>query len=253
MKFIGIIPARYSSTRFPGKPLIKIGDKTMVQHVYDQASKVLDTVVVATDDKRIEDEVHRFGGKAVMTSTEHKTGTDRLVEALDNMSQYLAGYADTEIVILNIQGDEPFINPAQLEALIACFDSNTQIATLVKPIDDNDELLNPNRPKVVFDINHTALYFSRFAIPYQRSYPENEWLNNHTFYMHIGIYAYRLDILRKIVLLEQSPLELAESLEQNRWLENGYKIKVAITNHNSYAIDTEDDLIYVLNHFETEL
>lgn len=239
MKFIAIIPARYASTRFPGKPLALLGGKPVIQRVYEQVAGVLDDAVVATDDRRIYDAVLAFGGKAEMTSTEHRSGTDRCWEAYCKQG----GAYD---VVVNVQGDEPFIRPAQLEALKRCFDdSETQIATLVKPFAEKDgleALENPNSPKVVLDGRSRALYFSRSVIPYLRGVDRAEWLRRHTYYKHIGIYAFRTEVLREVTALPQSPLELAESLEQLRWLENGYRIGVGITNFDTVGIDTPEDL-----------
>ncbi|MEE1232704.1 MAG: 3-deoxy-manno-octulosonate cytidylyltransferase, partial [Phocaeicola sp.] len=223
MKFIGIIPARYASTRFPAKPLALLGGKPVIQRVYEQVAGILDDAWVATDDERIEQAVKAFGGKVVMTSTAHKSGTDRCYEAYTKVGQ---GFD----VVVNIQGDEPFIQRSQLEAVKACFDdASTQIATLVKPFsaDDAFEVLeNANSPKVVVNKNFQALYFSRSIIPYQRNVGKQDWLKGHTYYKHIGLYAYRAAVLQEITALPQSSLELAESLEQLRWLENGYTIKV---------------------------
>lgn len=239
MKFIGIIPARYASTRFPGKPLADMKGKYMIQRVYEQASKVLDRVCVATDDDRIFNAVQSFGGQVVMTSTLHRSGTDRCFEAYNN----LGGHED---VVINIQGDEPFIKPEQIESLIACFDSpQTQIATLVRPFEATEgyeALANPNSPKVVMNERHEALYFSRSVIPYLRGVEPTEWLARHTYYKHIGMYGYRADVLAQITRLPQSSLELAESLEQLRWLQNGYTIKVGITTQETIGIDTPADL-----------
>ena len=231
MKFIGIIPARYASTRFPGKPLADMAGKPMIRRVYEQVQNVLDAVCVATDDSRIETAVRAFGGNVVMTSDQHKSGTDRCYEAYCKIGD---GYD----VVVNIQGDEPFIQPEQIETLKACFiDDSVQIATLVKPFRPDDDfettLFNANSPKVVLNKNNEALYFSRSIIPYMRGRKYTEWLPNHTYYKHIGLYAYRADTLKEITHLPQSPLELAESLEQLRWLENGYKIKVGITQSES--------------------
>ncbi|HOO24279.1 MAG TPA: 3-deoxy-manno-octulosonate cytidylyltransferase [Paludibacteraceae bacterium] len=238
-KFLGIIPARYASTRFPGKPLADIEGKPMIQRVYEQASKSLSDVVVATDDQRIFNAVKAFGGKVVMTSNAHQTGTDRCYEALTKIE----GNFD---VVINIQGDEPFIDPRQIEAVKSCFDdSRTEIATLVKPFKASataHDLQNPNSPKVIFNDNHEAIYFSRSVIPYLRNVDENEWVAHHQYYKHIGLYAYKSAILAKIVTLPQSDLEKAESLEQLRWLENGLCIKVAITDLESISIDTPADL-----------
>lgn len=239
MKFIGIIPARYASTRFPAKPLALLGGKTVIQRVYEQVAGILDEAYVATDDERIEAAVKAFGGKVVMTSVNHKSGTDRCYEAFTKVGE---GFD----VIVNIQGDEPFIQPSQLEAIKACFDDDkTQIATLVKPFtptDGFDALENVNSPKVVVDKQMNALYFSRSIIPYQRNADKCEWLLGHTYYKHIGLYAYRAGVLKEITSLPQSSLEKAESLEQLRWLENGYTIKVGITDVETIGIDTPEDL-----------
>ncbi len=239
MRFLGIIPARYASTRFPAKPLAILGGKPVIQRVYEQVAGILDDAYVATDDERIESAVKAFGGKVVMTSTKHNSGTDRCYEALTKIS----GQFD---VVVNIQGDEPFIQPSQLEALKACFDdSQTQIATLVKPFtaeDSFEALQNVNSPKVVLNKYHHAMYFSRSIIPYQRNAENNVWLENHVYYKHIGLYAYRSEVLKEITALPQSSLELAESLEQLRWLENGYKIKVGISEVETIGIDTPEDL-----------
>ena len=240
MKFIGIIPARYASTRFPGKPLADMNGKPMIQRVYEQVKDVLDSVCVATDDIRIENAVKTFGGQVVMTSDQHRSGTDRCYEAYQKIGE---GYD----VIVNIQGDEPFIHPEQIQTIKTCFaDANTQIATLVKPFRSDDDfestLFNPNSPKVVLNNNNEAMYFSRSIIPYIRSKKYTEWLPSHTFYKHIGLYAYRAQVLKEITQLPQSALELAESLEQLRWLENGYKIKVGITEQETIGIDTPEDM-----------
>lgn len=239
MKFIGIIPARYASTRFPAKPLAMLGGKPVIQRVYEQVAGVLDDVCVATDDERIEKAVEAFGGKVVMTSVNHKSGTDRCYEAYCKAGK---GYD----VVVNIQGDEPFIQRSQLEAVKACFDDEaTQIATLVKPFrpeDGFDALENVNSPKVVVNRQMQALYFSRSIIPFQRSRDRKDWLANHVYYKHIGLYAYRASVLKEITALPQSPLELAESLEQLRWLENGYTVKVGVSDVETIGIDTPQDL-----------
>lgn len=239
MKFIGIIPARFQSTRFPGKPLADMVGKTMIQRVYEQTRLVLDDVWIATDDERIANEVSRFGGNSVLTSTNHKSGTDRCNEAFQIINKPFD-------VIINIQGDEPFIQPQQIEELKKCFVSKeVQLATLVKPFkkeDGFDVLFNPNSPKVVLNKYNEAIYFSRSVIPYIRDAHHSEWLNKHTFYKHIGMYAYRADVLKEITQLEQSTLELAESLEQLRWIENGYKIKVGFTDIETIGIDTPEDM-----------
>lgn len=240
MQFIGIIPARYASTRFPGKPLADLGGKPMIQRVYEQAKKALNTVVVATDDERIYNCVKSFGGEVVMTRADHKCGTDRCLEAWEKLQKAQPA------VVINIQGDEPFIQPAQIEAIKSCFDDpTTEIATLVKPFTEEDGLAaleNPNTPKVVMAPDGTALLFSRSVIPYLRGIDKNEWLKQHLHYKHIGMYAYRTNVLAQITQLAQTPMEKAESLEQLRWLENGYKIKVAVCHTASIGIDTPADL-----------
>lgn len=253
MKFIGIIPARYASTRFPAKPLAILGGKPMIQRVYEQVKGILDEVYVATDNEQIASVVKTFGGNVVMTSVNHKSGTDRCYEAYTKIGK---GYD----VIINIQGDEPFIQRVQLEAVKACFnDVSTQIATLVKPFSSDDgiaALENINSPKVVINKNMNALYFSRSIIPFQRNAEKKDWLSGHTYYKHIGLYAYRADVLKEITSLPQSSLEVAESLEQLRWLEYGYTIKVGISEVETIGIDTPLDLIYAeefLKHQEGKL
>lgn len=238
--FVGIIPARYASSRFPGKPLIDIAGKTMIQRVYERTASVIADVVVATDDNRIFKEVKKFGGNAVMTLESHRSGTDRCAEALDLFSNTTGKKFE---VVINIQGDEPFIRPEQIEQLKNCFnDPITQIATLIKPITDNQVVFDPNRPKVVIDSKGFAMYFSRSPIPYLRDSSNSEWTRSHRFFQHIGMYAYRSEVINKLTRLQQGNLEKAESLEQLRWLENGYKIKTAITEAETYGIDTPEDL-----------
>ena len=240
MKVLAIIPARYASTRFPAKPLVKLGGKPIVQRVYEQVEKVVEKVVVATDDERIYDAVISFGGEVVMTSPNHKSGTDRCAEAYEK----LGCKAD---IVINVQGDEPFISPERIRTLIGCFDNDkVDIATLVKPFsadDDVEALENPNSPKVVINKQGEAIYFSRSVIPHLRGVARSEWLKHHTFYKHIGIYAFRAEVLGEITALAQTPLEKAESLEQLRWLENGYKIGVGITDIETIGIDTPEDLV----------
>ncbi|MDR1524775.1 MAG: 3-deoxy-manno-octulosonate cytidylyltransferase [Tannerella sp.] len=240
MKFLGIIPARYASTRFPGKPLADMDGKTMIQRVYEQVHPAVDRLYVATDDGRIAEAVKKFGGNAVLTSGKHNSGTDRCYEAYCK-----AG--DGFDVVINIQGDEPFIQPEQIELIKSCFsEPDTQIATLVKPFDRDGDfeqtLFNPNTPKVVLNNRGEAMYFSRSIIPYIRGEKHTEWLKTHPFYKHIGLYAYRTDILKEITALPQSSLEKAESLEQLRWLQNGYRIKAGITNLDTIGIDTPGDM-----------
>ncbi|PKQ60664.1 3-deoxy-D-manno-octulosonate cytidylyltransferase [Labilibaculum manganireducens] len=243
MKFLGIIPARYASTRFPGKPLADINGKPMIQKVYEQALKALDHVYVATDDKRIEEAVTSFGGKIIMTSPNHQSGTDRIAEAANIITQNLKLDFD---VVINIQGDEPFIQPEQINSLKSCFNNPaTEIATLIKAITNTAEIFDQNKVKVVTAKDNRALYFSRSPIPFVRGEDQNKWLSQNTFYKHIGMYAYRFDALMKVTKLEQSKLELSESLEQLRWLENGYWIQTETTEHESIGIDTPEDLLRV--------
>lgn len=239
MKFLGIIPARYASTRFPGKPLALLEGKTIIQRVYEHVKHELDDVYVATDHDLIRTAVLAFGGQVIMTSPNHKSGTDRCFEAYTKLNKEFD-------VVLNIQGDEPFVHPSQIHALKQCFeDETTQIATLVKPFSadsDYSTLENPNTPKVVVNKNWNALYFSRSVIPFQRSLEKQMWSENHVYFKHLGLYGFKVDVLREITSLPQSPLELAESLEQLRWLENGYTIKVGVTDIETIGIDTPDDL-----------
>lgn len=239
MKFAGFIPARFSSTRFPGKPLAVLGGKPIIQRVYEQASKVLDHAYVATDDERIYNAVKGFGGNVIMTSPDHKSGTDRIAEAVGKVNEHFD-------VIINIQGDEPFIHPSQLEEICRCFDDpQTMIATLGRPYTEKHtlaDLENPNSPKIVCDNKGFAMYFSRSVIPYIRNVERKEWIGKFTFLKHIGLYAYKTEVLKEITALPQSSLELAESLEQLRWLQNGYRIKVGLTDIETVGIDTPEDL-----------
>lgn len=236
MKFIGIIPARYASTRFPGKPLALLGGKPVIQHVYEKVAAVLQTAYVATDDQRIYDTVVAFGGKAVMTRSDHKSGTDRIEEAIEK----IGGQWD---VVVNVQGDEPFVAASQLDTICHCFDEpSTQIATLGKPFENMEAVENPNSPKIVVDNQGFAMYFSRSVIPFVRGQEKTTWLEHYPFLKHLGIYAYRKEVLREVTQLPQSSLEKAESLEQLRWLQNGYKIKVGITHVETVGIDTPEDL-----------
>ena len=245
-RFLGIIPARYGSSRFPGKPLADIKGKTMIQHVYERAlgSAYLSDLVVATDDQRIMDVVEEFGGKAVMTSETHKSGTDRCREVLEKLEEKGNQYS----VVINIQGDEPYIDPRQIDEVAEMFTKvGIQIATLARKIDKEDDLFNTNVNKVVFGRDEKAIYFSRHPIPFQQNVDRKVWLSNYTYYKHIGIYAYRSQTLQKITQLERSKLEIAESLEQLRWIENGYKIRVLLTDYESNAVDTPEDLSKFLN------
>ncbi len=245
LQYLGIIPSRYASTRFPGKPLADIKGKSMIQRVYERGLTVLNELVVATDDERIFNEVIRFGGKAVMTSSSHQSGTDRCFEALRLVEKTYDLKFD---VVVNIQGDEPFIQSEQIQQLMDCFkDNEIDIATLIKVIEDEKVIFDPNRPKVVVDSKMRALYFSRSAIPYIRGSEPGKWLPKHAFYQHIGMYAYRSNVLEKITSLKQGILEKAESLEQLRWLENGYVIQTAITESETYGIDTPEDLKHILS------
>ncbi|MDR0680786.1 MAG: 3-deoxy-manno-octulosonate cytidylyltransferase [Dysgonamonadaceae bacterium] len=246
MTFLGIIPARYASTRFPGKPLADMFGKTMIQRVYEQVILALDNVTVATDDERIFSAVESFGGKVVMTSSHHKSGTDRCFEAYTKLDKFYD-------VIVNIQGDEPFIKPSQIQLIKNCFEEKeTQIATLIRPFDEKDDfetLFNPNTPKVIINNKQQAVYFSRSVIPYCRGLHHTEWLKNHTYYKHIGLYAYRSEVLKEITVLPPSALEKAESLEQLRWIENGYILKTGITTEETIGIDTPEDLEKALGMF----
>lgn len=246
MNILGIIPSRYGSTRFPAKALADIKGKSMVQRVYEQASKcsLLTKVVVATDNSEIHNHVEQFGGEVCMTSADHQSGTDRCYEALTKQTE-------TYDYVINIQGDEPFISPQQIELLANLLDGETELATLIKPIANSEDVHNPNVVKAIFDNNVNAIYFSRNPIPFVRSHEKEKWNAHHTFHKHIGIYAYRSDILEQITKLRISPLEKAESLEQLRWLENGYTIKTAITNLDSTGIDTPEDLIKLLDSLDT--
>jgi len=242
IKILGVIPSRFGSSRFPGKPLIDLAGKSMIQRVYEQAkkAKLLSDVIVATDDERIFKHVEKFGGKAMMTSSSHQSGTDRCAEILEKLNSEFHA-------VINIQGDEPFINPEQIDLLAKCFeDKNTELATLINQTEDSSLIQNPNRIKVVIDKNNQALYFSRSAIPFMKEIPTTDWAKHHPYFLHIGIYGYRSDILKAITNLPVSSLEKTESLEQLRWLENGYRIKVAKTNFESYSIDSPEDVNNVL-------
>ena len=236
MKFIAIIPARYASTRFPGKPLALLGGLPVIQRVYEQAISVLPEAYVATDDERIFQCVEAFGGRAVMTRTDHKSGTDRIQEAVEHIG------TDVDVII-NIQGDEPFVQASQLQTLMQLFDdTTTQIGTLGKRFESMEAVQNPNSPKIVCDQRGFALYFSRSVIPFVRGKETAEWLKHYPFLKHLGLYAYRREVLREVTQLPQSPLEQAESLEQLRWLENGYRIRVGLTDVETVGIDTPEDL-----------
>jgi len=243
----GIIPARYASTRFPGKPLIDLAGKSMLQRVYEQCKKcmALERIIIATDDKRIYDHAEGFGAEVCLTNPEHPSGTDRCAEVSSKMK------LSSEVVV-NIQGDEPLIDPQQITDLIQCFnDPKTQIATLIKKIEKQEILFNPNTPKVIVDEEQFAIYFSRETIPHLRNIDKSTWLKSHTFYQHIGIYAYQKKVLEEITQLSPSSLEKAESLEQLRWIEHQYKIKTACTDAETYAIDTPEDVQLVLDKLTT--
>lgn len=247
MKFIGIIPARYASTRFPGKPLALLGGKPVIQHVYEKVAAVLEAAYVATDDERIYDVVKSFGGQVVMTRTDHKSGTDRIEEAIEK----IGGEWD---VVVNVQGDEPFVAKSQLDTICHCFDDpTTQIATLGKPFESMEAVQNPNSPKIVVDNMGFAMYFSRSVIPYVRGKEKSSWLTHYPFLKHLGIYAYRKDVLRQVTQLPQSSLEIVESLEQLRWLQNGFKIKVGTTDVETVGIDTPQDLERAEEFLKTQL
>jgi len=243
MRFVGIIPVRYKSTRFPGKPLVDIAGKTMLQRVYEQClkCKALDKVVIATDDELILKHAESLGAQVVMTSENHPSGTDRCFEAYTLLDEKFD-------VVVNIQGDEPFISPQQIELLIKSFKPNDEIATLMIACNDYETLFSEGEVKIVLDKNNYALYFSRSVIPYLKGVPKEEWHLRHKYYRHVGMYAYRVDILERIAALSPSDLEKKESLEQLRWLENGFKILCVETNEDSYCIDYPEDIERVLNY-----
>jgi|LSQX01.1.fsa_nt_gb 3-deoxy-manno-octulosonate cytidylyltransferase (CMP-KDO synthetase) len=248
LRFAVIIPARYASTRFPGKALAMIGRKYMIQRVYEQAHKSVETVYIATDDQRIYDATTGFGGNAVFTSASHTSGTDRCAEAAKKIMAETGKKID---VVINVQGDEPFIKPEQIDLLKSCFyDENVTLATLIRKTAAGEDIFNHDRPKVIVDVNSNAIYFSRTAVPFIRDHQPSQWTSLHSYFMHLGLYAYRSDILQKITLLPPSPLEKAESLEQNRWIENGYTIRCAETNWESFGIDTPEDLEKAINMYE---
>lgn len=247
MKFIAIIPARYASTRFPGKPLAMLGGKPVIQRVYEQATAVLGEAYVATDDERIFQAVEAFGGRAVMTRSDHRSGTDRIEEAAEKIQTN----AD---VIINVQGDEPFIQASQIKTLMHLFDDpTTQIGTLGKRFETMEAAKNPNSPKIVCDRRGFALYFSRSVIPFVRGKEESTWMEHYPFLKHLGIYAYRRKTLHEVTQLAQTPLEIAESLEQLRWLENGYRIRVGITDVETVGIDTPEDLQRAEEFLKTQM
>ncbi|MDW7694473.1 3-deoxy-manno-octulosonate cytidylyltransferase [Flammeovirgaceae bacterium SG7u.111] len=243
-KFVGIIPARYGSTRLDGKPLRMIHGKSMIQRVYEQASKALEHVFVATDDERIIREVESFGGNAIMTSATHNTGTNRCMEAAEIIRS--EKNIDFEVVI-NVQGDEPMLEPDQVRDIMACFEGGSpEMATLVISVSHTEDLFNQSEVFVTYDNDGYALYFSRATIPYLRDIPKEEWLKHATFYKHLGMYAYTFDALKDFAAMKQTDLEKKESLEQLRWLENGRKMKIGITEHDSIPVDTKEDLERVI-------
>jgi 3-deoxy-manno-octulosonate cytidylyltransferase (CMP-KDO synthetase) len=248
MNILGVVPARYASTRFPAKPLADIAGKSMIQRVYEQVLKCSDitNVVVATDNNEIFEHVKSFGGQACMTKESHVSGTDRCYEALTLQEKQYE-------YVVNVQGDEPFIQPEQISLLCSLLDGKTEIATLVKAIDNSEALFNPNVVKAVISKKGEALYFSRSTIPYLRNIATENWLSSHTFFKHIGMYAYRSDILERITALPIGILEKAESLEQLRWRENGFSIKAAETNSESLGIDTPEDLERALEFLKKNL
>ena len=249
MNCAGIIPARYASTRFPGKPLAMINGVSMIRRVYEQClkSSSLNIVAVATDDERIAEHVQSFNGNVIMTSTEHRSGTDRCNEALKHLM--ILYPEQTYDVVVNIQGDEPFIDPEQIDAVTACFkNGDIDIATLARVIDTEEELFNPNAVKVVRGLQNQALYFSRSTIPYIRGAQQSKWLNMGLFLKHLGLYAYRTSVLKSIACLAPGKLEMLENLEQLRWLENGFRISVELTQKEGVSIDTPDDLTKLNNN-----
>lgn len=247
MTILGVIPARYASTRFPGKPLIDIAGKSMIRRVYEQAKQAtsLSQVVVATDDARIFDHVQSFGGMAVMTGEHHPSGTDRCYEVLSVRGSEFN-------YVINIQGDEPFIRPEQIDLLATMLDGTTFIATLVKELRDEESLFNPNVVKAVVSLRGDALYFSRSPVPHQRNVPNQQWLSTGKFFKHIGMYGYRSDVLEKLVKLPVSPLEKAESLEQLRWLDNGFTIRTVETQSETMGIDTPEDVAKALAYLSQQ-
>ena len=247
MKIIGIIPARYASSRFPGKPLIDIAGKTMIQRVYEQTklASCLSDVIIATDDERIAEHAASFGAKVVMTSTNHPSGTDRCYEALEK-------YGESVDYVINIQGDEPFIDPGQITELAAVCDGTTELATQMIAVDSHTVLFDSGEVKIVLNTNNEALFFSRMVIPFIKGVEEKDWHKHHPYFRHVGMYAYRTDILKTLTSLMPSSLEKAESLEQLRWLENGFKIKLVETNFDSHCIDTPEDIEKVLHYYNSK-
>ncbi len=249
MNFLAIIPARYDSSRLPGKPLIDIMGKSMIQRVYERASEVFDDIVVATDDDRIANEVRSFNGNYIFTSDKHKSGTDRCAEAV---LKYELNSGKKFDVVVNIQGDEPFIEKEHLNKIIKCFDNKeVEIATLIKEINSGEEIFDADKVKVLINNKNFAIYFSRSAVPFLRDVTKEDWHKKHRYYKHIGIYAYQYSVLLQITKLERSTLEIAESLEQNRWIENGYKIFTDFTTKESISVDTKNDLKKIIKNFSS--
>ena len=249
MNILGIIPARYASSRFPGKPLAIINGKSMIQRVYEQAckAKILSEVIIATDSEAIANHIKTFNGKYIITSENHKSGTERCNEVLEKLQ--VKNPEKKYDIVINIQGDEPYINPEQIKIVTNCFkDENVDIATLIKKIDSQDELTNPNVVKVVTDNDKNAIYFSRSPIPFLKNIDSKEWLKHQNYYKHIGIYAYKSEVLKKITKLKTGILEKAEGLEQLRWIENGYSIKTEITDYESHAVDVPEDILKFINN-----
>lgn len=245
---LGVIPARYASSRFPGKPLVMIDGKSMIMRVYEQTLKttVLDRVIVSTDDERIFNHVKDCGGEVMMTSEAHMSGTSRIGEVVEHLS--FMNHCPYDVIV-NIQGDEPFIDPSQIDLIVSLFDNpEVIIGTLIRKISDQDDLLNPNVVKTVVDNSGKALYFSRSPIPYLRGIPQDAWLDHHDFFRHIGLYAYRSSVLKLILNLPEAPPELAESLEQLRWLYHGFSIHTAITEIETVGIDVPEDLLKLTNN-----
>ena len=248
MKVLGIIPARFNSSRFPGKPLATIGGKPMIIHVLERASlcKEISRLIVATDNPIIMDTVIKHGYEAMLTAESHPSGTDRCAEILSKIE-------DEPDICINIQGDEPFLDPDQLSALISCFkNSDCQISTLKHRINNQEELFSPDAVKVITDKNGKALYFSRSPLPYLRDQNEESWLSKQDYYRHIGLYGFKAEILKKVSKIEESSLEKAEKLEQLRWMENGFSVFVATSDKPNIAVDTPHDLKKAENYYKSQ-
>lgn len=241
MKVLGIIPARYASTRFPGKPLAMIAGKSMLERVYEQAckAKTLSKVIIATDDERIKAHASTFGAESVLTAEHHPSGTDRCFEAYEQLGE-------TYDYVINIQGDEPFLHPDQIDSLVRACDGTVELATQMIKCDSYEILFDKGEVKIVLNSKNEAIYFSRQVIPYIKGVEEKEWHKHFSYYRHVGMYVYRTDVLQKITRLQPSSLEKAESLEQLRWLENGFRITCTLTEHDSHCVDTPEDIEKVL-------